>query len=265
MLGNWAMGRLNMLIAPTITMTMEMTMATMGRLIKNFDIGLPSLTFHGKRLGIHLHAWTYLLHALRNHAFAPLQSVHDNPLGADSVAHLNRSDAHLVLVVHCRDLIAALQLRDRALRHKQRVLLDSEDRANFAIPAGAQNISRIRKKPGDPNCTRALIDLAVGKIDRPLMPIGGAVGQNKFEAHALVCSLARGLRRKPSIPIEILTFADGKINLDRVNGGHGGHRPAARIGQGAHLKLSLPGDAVDWCNEAGKIDVDLGRFNGGLR
>src|SRR5260370_31501066 len=144
MLGNWAMGRLNMATQTTITMATEMTMATMGWLIKNFDIGLTTLAFHGKRFGVPLHAWPYLLHALRNHAFAPLQSVHDNPLGADSVAHLNRSDAHLVLVVHCRDLIAALQLRDRALRHKQRVLLDSDGRANFAIPAGAQNISRIR-------------------------------------------------------------------------------------------------------------------------
>src|SRR6267143_4139485 len=107
MLGNWAMGRLNMLIAPTITITMEITMATMGRLIKNFDIGLPSLAFDGKRLGGDLHAWTYLLHTLDDHAFASLQSVHDNPLGADPVAHLNRSDAHLVLVVQRRDLIAA--------------------------------------------------------------------------------------------------------------------------------------------------------------
>src|SRR5882672_5843785 len=154
MLGNWATGRLNMLIAPTITMTMEMTMATMGRLIKNFDIGLPSLRFRGKWLGVHVHARMHLLHALGNHTFASLESVHDNPLGADPVAHLNRPDAHLVLVVQRRDLIAALQLRDCTLRYKQRGLLDSDGRANFGIPAGAQNISRIRKKPGDPNCAR---------------------------------------------------------------------------------------------------------------
>src|ERR1700682_3126417 len=195
MLGNWAMGRLKMVIVPTITMTIEITMATMGRLIKNFDMGLPSLTFHGKWLGVHQHAWTDLLHALDNHAFASLQSVHNNPLGADTVADFDRSDAHFILVVQGRDLIAALQLRDCTLRYKQRVLLDSDGRANFAIPAGPQNISRIRKKPGDPNCARALIDLTVGKIDRPLMPIGGPVGQNKFETHALIRSLARGLCR----------------------------------------------------------------------
>src|SRR6267378_2304617 len=264
MLGNWATGRLNMLIAPTITMTMEMTMATMGRLIKNFDMVLPSLTFDGKRLGVHLHAWTYLLYALGNHAFASFQSVQDNPLGADPVAHLNRPDAHFVLVVQCRDLIAALQLRHSALRDKERVFLHALSCPNFAVAAGAQNISRIRKKPGDPNCARTLIHLAVCKIDCALMRISGPVGQDEFEAQTLPRRLPGGLRWEPFVPIEILTFADGKINLDRVDGGDGGHGPAAWIGQGAYLKLSLPGDAVDGCNEAGKIDVDLGRFNGSL-
>ena len=40
MLGNWATGKLRMVSEPTSTMTMEITMATMGRLMKNFDIGL---------------------------------------------------------------------------------------------------------------------------------------------------------------------------------------------------------------------------------
>src|SRR5216683_5936167 len=128
MLGNCATGRLNMVIVPTITMTMEITMATMGRLIKNFDIGLPSLRFRGKWLGVYLHARTHLLHAFGNHAFASLQSVRDNPIGADTVADLNRMDAHFVLAVDRRDLIAALQLRDCALGYKQRILLDSDDR-----------------------------------------------------------------------------------------------------------------------------------------
>src|SRR4029077_5476597 len=99
MLGNWAMGRLNMLIAPTIIMTMEITMATMGRLIKNFDMGLLSLRFRGKRLGVYLHARAHFLHSLGNHAFARLQSIYDDPLSADPIAHLNCSDAHLVFMV----------------------------------------------------------------------------------------------------------------------------------------------------------------------
>jgi len=54
--GELAMGRLNILIAPTITITMEITMATMGRLIKNFGHWITSLAFDGKRLGGDLHA-----------------------------------------------------------------------------------------------------------------------------------------------------------------------------------------------------------------
>ncbi len=38
MFGNCATGRLAMVTAPTITIRMAITMATMGRLMKNFDI-----------------------------------------------------------------------------------------------------------------------------------------------------------------------------------------------------------------------------------
>src|SRR5438876_10657263 len=145
MLGNCATGRLKIVMVPTITMTMEITIATMGRLMKNFDIGLPSLTFRGKRLRVHLHSRTHLLHAFGNHAFATLQPFRDNPISADTVADLDRTDAHFVLTVRHRYLIATLQLRDCTLRHKQRVLLDSDDRSNFTVPSGAQNISRIGK------------------------------------------------------------------------------------------------------------------------
>src|SRR5258708_5814566 len=143
MLGNCAIGRLRIVMAPTITKTMEMTIATIGRLIKNFDIGSPSLAFPGKRLRVHLHARTHLLHAFGNHTVASFQSVCDNPLGAALVAYLNGGDASFVLPVDRRAWIPALKLRDCALRYKQRILLDSDDRANFAVPARAQNVSRI--------------------------------------------------------------------------------------------------------------------------
>src|ERR1700722_19104683 len=98
MLGNWAMGRLSTVMEPTRTKTMEMTIATMGRLMKNFDIELPSRAFRGKGLGLHLHARPHLLYALRNDAFASGQSFRDNPLVADAIADLDRPDAHFVLV-----------------------------------------------------------------------------------------------------------------------------------------------------------------------
>src|SRR5260370_26012182 len=99
-------------------MTMDITMATIGLLMKNFDIGLPSLRFGDKRLGVHLHARTHLQHPLDNHTFAALQPFLNNPLRADAVADFDRADAHFVLVVHRRDLKAALYLRDCTLRYK---------------------------------------------------------------------------------------------------------------------------------------------------
>src|SRR5271169_3536147 len=145
MLGNCATGKLRMVRVPTSTRTIEITMATMGRLIKNFDMGLPSRSFHGKWLGVHLHAGTYLLHTLGDHPFARLESLRNNPLVADAVADCDRPDAHFVLFVHRCDLIAALQLRNRTLRHEQRITLHSDGSANFAVPPGSQNTARIWK------------------------------------------------------------------------------------------------------------------------
>src|ERR1700730_2267438 len=118
MLGNCATGRLRIVMVPTITMTMEITMATMGRLMKNFDIGLPSLRLCRKRLGVDLHARAHLLHTLDDDTVAAPQPVRNNPLGADPVADFDRSDADFILVIHHRDLIAALQLRHCTLRYK---------------------------------------------------------------------------------------------------------------------------------------------------
>ncbi len=38
--------------------------------------------------------------------------------------------------------------------------------------------------------------------------------------------------------------------------------PLLGLDQGTHLKLGLPGDAVDGRNEASEIEIDLGRFDG---
>src|SRR6266567_9404730 len=100
MLGNCAIGRLRIVRAPTITRTMEITMATIGRLIKNFDIGLPSPAFRSKWLGVHLHARTHFLHALDDDAFPRAQSFVNDPQAAYAVTDFDRPDAHFVLGVH---------------------------------------------------------------------------------------------------------------------------------------------------------------------
>ena len=76
MFGNWAMGRVTIAITPTITSTIEITIATIGRLIKNFDIPLSSLRFARchKRFWVHQRTGTNLLHPLGDNAFTELPS-----------------------------------------------------------------------------------------------------------------------------------------------------------------------------------------------
>src|ERR1700677_1717536 len=229
MLGNCATGKVSMVRPPTSTMTIEITMATMGRLIKNLDMELPSRSVPGKWPGVHLQSRTHLLHALGDHSFARLESLRNDPLVADTIADFDGLDGDLVVVVHRRDLIAGLQLGDGTLRHQQSALLNADNRAHFAVAAGTQNISRIRKHPGDSNGPGTFIYLAIGKEVLTRMHIGGTIGQNQFEAQILNSRLLSPLGWKALSPGKVLGFADGEENLDGVDCGYGGHGPAALI------------------------------------
>src|SRR5207245_6912053 len=107
------------------------------------------------------------------------------------------------------------------MRDKERVFLDALSCPNFAVAAGAQNISRIRKKPGDPNCARTLIHLAVCKIDCALMRISGPVGQDEFEAQTLPRRLTGGLRWDTFVLIEFINFSDCIYIVYWVDGRYG--------------------------------------------
>ena len=62
-----------MTTAPTITVRMAITIATIGRLIKNLDIASISLRIRSANgFGIDLHSLANLLHAFDDHAFARL-------------------------------------------------------------------------------------------------------------------------------------------------------------------------------------------------
>src|SRR5882672_8490583 len=96
-----------------------MTMATMGRFMKNFDMGLLHRPFRGKRLGVYAHARTDLLNPLGHDAFAGLQALRDDPFGTDPVTDRYRANVHFAVVIYDGDLIATLQLRHCALRYQQ--------------------------------------------------------------------------------------------------------------------------------------------------
>src|SRR5208282_3525683 len=99
MLGNCATGKLRTVSEPTNTMTIEITMATMGRLMKNFDMNHASLSIHrslahrsrlinsylsilglrSERLRIHVHAGVHSLNSFRYDPVAGIQATRDDP------------------------------------------------------------------------------------------------------------------------------------------------------------------------------------------
>src|ERR1700688_128878 len=127
MFGNWATGRLRIVSEPTSTRTIEMTIATMGRLMKNFDMGLLHRPFCGKRLGVYAHARTHLLKPLGDDAFDGFQPLSDDPFGTDPVTDRYLANVHFAVAIHDGDLIATLQLGHCALRYQQSSPFDADD------------------------------------------------------------------------------------------------------------------------------------------
>src|SRR5580700_7603826 len=100
MLGNWATGRPRMVMAPTSTMRMAITIATMGRFMKNFDMALAILCLRDKRLGVYSRAWAYFLNAFGDDSFAWIQAFCNDPQGADAIANRDCPNANLVVAAH---------------------------------------------------------------------------------------------------------------------------------------------------------------------
>src|SRR5690349_4476496 len=132
---------------PTRTIRMEITIATMGRLIKNFAMALchrisvcfghcHRLAFrYGVWLRTHLHAISHLLDAFSDHLVAGLQTFIDHPLRADLLASLDLFDCDLPIDDQCNHA-ASLQFGYGSLRHCERTFLDPGNSLDVAVAAG---------------------------------------------------------------------------------------------------------------------------------
>src|ERR1700722_322311 len=183
MFENCATGKLRTVSEPTNTMTMEITMATMGRLMKNFDMRHPSLSIRRSLvrrilvlghewLGIHAHTGAHSLNSLHHDSVSGIEPVSDDPTAINPVAHRDRSNVNFVVGANDSNLIAALQLRHCPLGNKQGPRLNPDYRADLAIATGSQNIVWIGKEPCESNRSGALVHLAVGKIKLSFVGIG---------------------------------------------------------------------------------------------
>src|SRR5260221_5181691 len=119
MFGNCATGKLSTVSAPTNTMTMEITMATMGRLMKNFDMGQPSLSIRRPLVsrtlvlghewfGIYAHTSVHSLNSFNHDSVSRVQPVRDDPSVIDPVSHGDCSHVDFVVGADDSHLVAAL-------------------------------------------------------------------------------------------------------------------------------------------------------------
>src|SRR6478752_4437955 len=109
--GNWATGRPTSVTSPTMTIMMDITMATIGRLMKNFDIGLfgwRSGNGHGYRLRrcigrVHNSPFTNFLNPFNHNTLARVETLLNNPECPTAFAHTDGLDMNLVVCWHDGD------------------------------------------------------------------------------------------------------------------------------------------------------------------
>src|SRR5437016_4122084 len=150
-----------------MTVMMAITMATIGRWMKNLDIALPACRgrwrdvrgcWRLERFGVHRKALAHLLSSFDHNAVSGLQTLLNDPGRSGSLTYFHRLDVNLVIARHDVDLIVALQLRDRALRNEQRALFGVEPHPDAGELARAKNVSRIRKQRFHPQRARGRVN-----------------------------------------------------------------------------------------------------------
>src|SRR5579871_1622925 len=118
------MGRETIVTAPMITVRIEITMATIGRLIKNFDMrysafsvlcpvhvflcGLAVFLRCVPGLWVDRRSLFHLLDSLTDHPLIRLESLVDDPHRPHSLPNFYRTDRDFVVAAHHRHLVAPL-------------------------------------------------------------------------------------------------------------------------------------------------------------
>src|SRR5258708_9382141 len=195
--GNSDMGRLRMVIAPTITVSSEITMATIGRLMKNFDTLASCL---GRFSGANPYASSVSdLHQPFDHdPPARLQAFTDYPHFPYSFSDGHRPDTDLVVAANYRDLIAALKLDHRSLRNQQSAVLRSHRRANSSVGAWTKKVVGVRENTGNPNGAGRGIYLTIGEVDASSPFMDSSVGEQQFRRYVPLLVLHALLGGKPA-------------------------------------------------------------------
>ena len=124
-------------------MTIEITIATMGRLTKKLAMAYFASRARaaaglggGAGLAVTVIAVLHALQALDDDLLAGLEAVLDHPERVHARADLHVAELDLAAAVDDGDAVETLQLLHRALRHEQRVRLVLEQKPRAAVLAG---------------------------------------------------------------------------------------------------------------------------------
>ncbi len=139
---------------------------------------------------------------------------------AGPFAHFDPTQVDLVVSSDHGHLVFPLNFVDGPLGNQQGPFLGVDQGPGLGKLPGAQDIAGIGKEGGHFNGTGALVHLAVRKGDPALMGKELAVGQGQFEAWSFPVGLAPGFGF-PGIA-HILLFAQGNVDFNGINRGHGG-------------------------------------------
>ena len=182
------MGRPDMATRPMMTMRMEITMATMGRLMKNLDMVSYLFSagagghcrFRREGLGHNGHSGPDLLGPLGNHLLSGLQALVDKPVGTDPFPDLHRPDIDFVLRSNHSHQVFPLDLGDRPLRHEQGPFLYLHHGPNPAILSGAEQVVLVGKEGPHLEGAGGGINLAICQGKPTFMRINTAIGKDQF-------------------------------------------------------------------------------------
>src|SRR5258708_24607609 len=118
------MGRFGMATAPRITVTIAITIAKMGRSMKNLAITSPSSRRRrGAGVGTrrHSHAGSNLLQPVDDDWISRLESLLDDPALVHAIARDDGPRDNRVVRPHGQHRLLSLQVLDGLLRHQQRL------------------------------------------------------------------------------------------------------------------------------------------------
>src|SRR4029077_12621595 len=214
------MGSRDRVTSPTTTVTIAMTIATIGRRMKNCAIFalLLSCLLRCRRCRHWLDggALPDFLQTLYNNALARFQSLFDHPVAANSLTYRDTALGNLVCVIHHPDKIFALQFLDCPLRNKERAGAILNFEPCLRVLAWPEDVARVWENRTDPNRTGFWIHLPICRKEAAFVGMHLAIGADEFADRFALLERLRKHGRKALRGGKVLFLAEREDYLDRV-------------------------------------------------